>query len=183
EGDVIMALRAKLTKIGETMQGDDIILHVYSPDYQAMGDCMVCGHDQHVPWHLLEKFKVEHDGFEGVVIGQYKTLEGKRGVVLQQTGTRVAHVYSERFIKSKRGTRSPSLSSPLLSGRGSGSGYWSSPQPTSSSEDGCGWAGTSPRSLGSSSASSGVSDERALHYAPRRRAGTSGGQFDAVSCG
>jgi hypothetical protein len=98
-GDIILALRSKLTKIGETPQGEDIILHVYSPDYQAMGDCRVCGHDQHQPWHLLEKFKIEHDGFEGVVIGQYKTLEGKRGVVLQQTGTKVVHVYSERFIK------------------------------------------------------------------------------------
>jgi hypothetical protein len=25
--------------------------HIYSPDYQAMGDCRVCGHGQDKPWH------------------------------------------------------------------------------------------------------------------------------------
>jgi hypothetical protein len=25
--------------------------HLYSPDYQAMGDCRVCGHGQRVSWH------------------------------------------------------------------------------------------------------------------------------------
>lgn len=42
---------------------------------------------------------IEHDGFEGTIIGHYTTREGKRGVVLQQTGTRVVHVYSEKWIK------------------------------------------------------------------------------------
>lgn len=28
--------------------------HHYSPDYQAMGDCRVCGHGQKVPWHIGE---------------------------------------------------------------------------------------------------------------------------------
>jgi hypothetical protein len=44
-------------------------------------------------------YTIEHDGFEGVEIGSYLTLEGKRGLVLQQRGTRVVHVYGERFIK------------------------------------------------------------------------------------
>lgn len=26
--------------------------HIYSPDYQAMGDCRVCGHCQEKPWHI-----------------------------------------------------------------------------------------------------------------------------------
>jgi hypothetical protein len=26
--------------------------HIYSPDYQAMGDCRVCGHAHNKPWHL-----------------------------------------------------------------------------------------------------------------------------------
>jgi hypothetical protein len=29
-----------------------VVDHYYSPDYQAMGDCRVCGHHQAVPWHL-----------------------------------------------------------------------------------------------------------------------------------
>lgn len=41
---------------------------------------------------------IEHDGFVGTVIGYYETREGKRGVVLQQVGTRVVHVYGERWL-------------------------------------------------------------------------------------
>ena len=26
--------------------------HLYMPDYQAMGDCRICGHDQDKPWHI-----------------------------------------------------------------------------------------------------------------------------------
>ena len=26
--------------------------HLYFPDYQAMGDCRICGHDAKKPWHL-----------------------------------------------------------------------------------------------------------------------------------
>lgn len=36
---------------------------------------------------------VEYDGFIGTVQGSYVTREGKRGVVLQQVGTKVVHVY------------------------------------------------------------------------------------------
>lgn len=28
--------------------------HIYMPDYQAMGDCRVCGHQQKKPWHIGE---------------------------------------------------------------------------------------------------------------------------------
>lgn len=52
------------------------------------------------PHSLMGKtFRIEHDGFEGEVIGSYYTREGKRGVVLQQTGTRVVHVYGEKWLK------------------------------------------------------------------------------------
>ena len=44
------------------------------------------------------KYRVAHDDFEGVEIGQYTTLEGKEGVVLQQTGTRVVHVYARKWL-------------------------------------------------------------------------------------
>jgi hypothetical protein len=43
-------------------------------------------------------YKVDHDGFIGTVIGTYITAEGKRGVVMQQDGTRVVHVYGKRFL-------------------------------------------------------------------------------------
>lgn len=43
-------------------------------------------------------YRIEHDGFVGTRIGDYVTREGKRGVVLQQVGTRVVHVYGERWI-------------------------------------------------------------------------------------
>ncbi len=40
-----------------------------------------------------EMYKAKHDGFIGAQIGTYKTLQGIEGVVLQQLGTRVVHVY------------------------------------------------------------------------------------------
>lgn len=39
-----------------------------------------------------------HDGFSGDIIGHYTTREGKRGVVVQQDGTRVVHVYGEKWL-------------------------------------------------------------------------------------
>jgi hypothetical protein len=44
--------------------------------------------------------RVEYDGFEGEVIGQYITREGKSGVVVQQVGTRVVHVYGRNRVLS-----------------------------------------------------------------------------------
>lgn len=29
--------------------------HIYMPDYQSMGDCRVCGHEQDKPWHMLPR--------------------------------------------------------------------------------------------------------------------------------
>ncbi|QDZ10564.1 hypothetical protein [Devosia ginsengisoli] len=43
-------------------------------------------------------FCIVHDGFAGDVIGHYTTREGKPGVVLQQDGTRVVHVYGEKWL-------------------------------------------------------------------------------------
>lgn len=43
-------------------------------------------------------FRIEYDGFEGTVIGTYTTREGKRGVVLQQVGTKVVHVYGLKWL-------------------------------------------------------------------------------------
>ncbi len=100
-GDTVFLLRDQLRDIldRKTPEPDDIPVHVYSPDAQAMGDCRVCGHDGRQPWHRYTKYEIEHDAFVGVVIGNYRTHEGKRGAVLQQVGTRVVHVYGEKFLK------------------------------------------------------------------------------------
>lgn len=42
---------------------------------------------------------IEHDGFIGEVIGSYVTREGEKGVVLQQVGTLVVHVYGTQWLK------------------------------------------------------------------------------------
>ena len=48
---------------------------------------------------VCTKYVIEHDGFAGHVIGYYVTDEGKEGVVLQQEGTRVVHVYGTKWLK------------------------------------------------------------------------------------
>lgn len=80
----------------------DISLHVYSPDIQAQGDCRICGHQQNTPWHRYTLYRIDHDDFEGQVIGDYKTREGKHGVVLQQVDTRVVHVYGAQWLGTRR---------------------------------------------------------------------------------
>lgn len=50
---------------------------------------------------LGDIYKIEHDGFKGTIIGFYTTIEGKEGVVLQQCGTRVVHVYGLKWLKSE----------------------------------------------------------------------------------
>lgn len=51
-----------------------------------------------VAWPCGTRVSIEHDGFAGVVIGHYERLDGKRGAVLQQDGTRVVHVYGEKWL-------------------------------------------------------------------------------------
>ena len=43
-------------------------------------------------------YKIDYDGFEGTEIGSYVTREGKPGVVLQQVGTKVVHVYGRNRL-------------------------------------------------------------------------------------
>lgn len=47
-----------------------------------------------------QKFHIEHDGFVGTVIGEYKRLDGYEGVVMQQDGTKIVHVYGKKWLKS-----------------------------------------------------------------------------------
>lgn len=52
-----------------------------------------------VEFRIGQPFRIEHDGFEGEVRGFYVTREGKPGVVLQQHGTRVVHVYGTKWLR------------------------------------------------------------------------------------
>ena len=45
-----------------------------------------------------ERYRIEHDGFQGTVIGHYKRLDGYEGVVMQQDGTKVVHVYGKKWL-------------------------------------------------------------------------------------
>lgn len=51
---------------------------------------------------LGARFTIDHDGFVGTVIGYYRRDDGKRGVVLQQDGTKVVHVYGEKWLKAEK---------------------------------------------------------------------------------
>lgn len=45
------------------------------------------------------RYAIEHDGFVGDVRGHYTRRDGYRGVVLQQDGTNVVHVYGRKWLK------------------------------------------------------------------------------------
>jgi len=47
---------------------------------------------------LGQRFSADYDDFTGTVIGSYRTKEGKDGLVLQQDGTRVVHVYGRKRL-------------------------------------------------------------------------------------
>jgi len=49
----------------------------------------------------MTRFRNKNDGFVGEVIGLYATLEGERGMVLQQIGTRVVHAYPIRWLTAE----------------------------------------------------------------------------------
>ncbi len=53
-----------------------------------------------MPTIPIKIWQCGYDDFIGIQIGEYKTMEGKEGVVLQQLGTRVVHVYRlDRLIQ------------------------------------------------------------------------------------
>ena len=47
---------------------------------------------------LGNRYHIEHDGFTGTVIGAYKRLDGEEGVVMQQDGSKVVHVYRRKWL-------------------------------------------------------------------------------------
>lgn len=61
-------------------QAPEIVAHHYSPDYQSMGDCRVCGHEQNKPWHIGQAPTGTDDArkaLEEIVSWKHDTL-GKR---------------------------------------------------------------------------------------------------------
>jgi len=53
------------------------------------------------PWPTGAHVHIDHDGFHGRVIGHYQRDDGYQGVVLQQDGTKVVHVYGLRHLVRK----------------------------------------------------------------------------------
>lgn len=80
------ALQAAIP-VGSNMANADLVRAIIEA-YEAARSAEPVGH-----------VEIEHDGFKGDIIGYYTTREGKRGVVVQQDGTRVVHVYGEKWIK------------------------------------------------------------------------------------
>ena len=82
--------RAALTAPGATTKSDDGFLGT-----------LPSGESEPVvtPTYLSsDTYTIAHDDFTGTVQGRYVTREGKEGVVLQQVGTRVVHVYGRKWI-------------------------------------------------------------------------------------
>lgn len=50
-------------------------------------------------WPLGTEVTIDHDGFTGEIIGYYHRSDGYCGVVLQQVGTKVVHVYGLKHLR------------------------------------------------------------------------------------
>lgn len=68
------------------------------PVFKALVDALTTL-EAPIPQRYSGTYHIEHDGFTGTPVGSYVTHEGKRGAVLQQIGTRVVHVYGEKWLK------------------------------------------------------------------------------------
>jgi hypothetical protein len=89
-----------LASIAEFCSGDDSKLGAIA----RLAEVQKVAHDalsRHGKWQG-KTVSIEHDVFTGSVIGSYVTHEGKRGVVVQQDGTRVVHVYGEKWLTEKK---------------------------------------------------------------------------------
>lgn len=81
-----------------TRKADEVLLSAEGP--RRVVGCRV--YDQkgvEAAWPIGTPVSIEHDGFIGRVIGYYRREDGKQGVVLQQDGTLVVHVYGEKWLK------------------------------------------------------------------------------------
>lgn len=93
-GLAVVTARIKRTKITEH---DDRCIVTIDQDRQTALDLA----DLIERWPIGYRCSVAHDGFDGTVQGYYVTREGKPGLVLQQKGTRVVHVYGEKWFKDQ----------------------------------------------------------------------------------
>jgi len=58
-----------------------------------------------LPMTEAGRVSIAHDGFVGDIIGHYRRRDGKAGVVVQQDGTNVVHVYGEKWLTPEAGGR------------------------------------------------------------------------------
>jgi len=104
-------LREALTEIATLNRSRDQLQEMARSVLAGLQSTAITAEPQAVPCEPAgETFAIEHDGFVGTVQGSYVTREGKPGVVLQQLGTRVVHVYGEKWLTP--------ASSPLKEGSG-----------------------------------------------------------------
>jgi len=94
--DVWMIVEVETKRGGYPPRGETAraLARAILSDRQAREEARDGGGDS----RLGEHHTIAHDGFTGTVIGSYVTVEGKRGVVMQQDGTRVVHVYGEKWL-------------------------------------------------------------------------------------
>ena len=67
-------------------------------------DCEVISRMKRTPPETVDAdkvYKIDFDGFEGTIVGSYTTREGREGVVLQQLGNKIVHVYGANHIKGQ----------------------------------------------------------------------------------
>lgn len=87
------AIRALNLAIEDRQASDTVEMNV--GDLSVMLGLLLAASPASTPGGHVE---IAHDGFAGHIIGRYETREGKRGVVVQQDGTRVVHVYGEKWL-------------------------------------------------------------------------------------
>lgn len=78
-------------------KGKEAYAAAYSAEVKAAFEAAK-GEAQPVAWPLGTHVHIDHDGFHGRVIGHYQRDDGYHGVVLQQDGTKVVHVYGLRHL-------------------------------------------------------------------------------------
>jgi hypothetical protein len=76
--------------------GGEMIVHVPATKFKRI--CDAARQSGAGLWDMGRTYTIAHDGFFGKIIGSYITKEGKEGVVMQQIGTRVVHVYGRKWL-------------------------------------------------------------------------------------
>lgn len=94
-----------LGTVDETLGGE--------PFSNPKAPCPDCGGQG---WHsspaLGMRYRIEFDGFVGTVIGSYRRLDGEEGVVMQQDGSKIVHVYRRKWLIAAPTVCTPTLHPP-----------------------------------------------------------------------